>query len=176
MAVRGLRLVVAMSGLGQPGQVHRARMGNRQPGPAQAGSGQEERESQDAALPEDSEHGAKLASAPLRRKREGLKPASGTFHQPEGEQGERHLSGDVNLPGPCPEARRVLGGIGLVGAELVEIVVTSHVLPGRKLVLVGSGAEVLRQAIERQQSRGGNATGRPDKLAAAPIQWLFGDL
>ena len=75
VAVRGLRPVVAVPALGQPGRIHRAGMHHRQPRPPQAGSGQEECERQDAAPPEGSEHGAKLASAPLLRKREGRYPA-----------------------------------------------------------------------------------------------------
>jgi hypothetical protein len=74
VSVRGLRLVVTVPGLGQPGRVHRAGMRHRQPSPPQAGSGQQKRESQNAAPPDDADHAAKLARAPLLRKREGLLP------------------------------------------------------------------------------------------------------
>jgi hypothetical protein len=57
--------VVAVSALRQPGGVDRTGMRHRQPRSTQAGSGQEERECQDAALPEGTEHGAKLARAAL---------------------------------------------------------------------------------------------------------------
>jgi len=60
-----------MAGSGHPGQVHRTRMRHRQPRPSQARSGQEQRKSQNAALPEDTQHGANLACAALLRKREG---------------------------------------------------------------------------------------------------------
>jgi len=54
MAVRGLRLMVVMPALGQPGHVHRAWVRQRQPRSSQAGSGQKQRQRQDAAPPEDS--------------------------------------------------------------------------------------------------------------------------
>jgi hypothetical protein len=76
VAVRGLRPVVMVPDRGQPGRVHRAGMHHRQPRSPQAGSGEEEGDSQSAALPEGTEHGAKLAGTPLLRKRE---PAGGSY-------------------------------------------------------------------------------------------------
>jgi hypothetical protein len=116
VSVRGLRPVVTVPGLGQPGRVHRAGMRHRQPRPPQAWSGQQERESQDAAPPDDADHAAKLASAPLLRKRERLQ--------------------------------------------------APH---------VGARKEVVRQAVEWQQSGRGTATGRPHELAAAAIERLGRD-
>ena len=73
MPVRRLGPVVPVPGLSEPGRVHGAGMRHRQPRPSQAGSGQEERKSQDAALPEGTEHGAKLASAALLGKAGGAR-------------------------------------------------------------------------------------------------------
>jgi hypothetical protein len=101
--------MVTMAGAGQPQQVHRARVSNRQPRPSQAGSGQQEDERQDAAPPEGMEHGAKLANALLLRKREGLEPARGTSHQPKAEQGEQ---------GHCPVDR--VGNVLLDQPEVVH--------------------------------------------------------
>jgi hypothetical protein len=81
VALRGLRPVVTVPDRGQPGRVHRAGMRHRQPRSPQAGSGEEESESQSAALPEGTEHGAKLAGTPLLRKQEARQPAGGGSYQ-----------------------------------------------------------------------------------------------
>jgi hypothetical protein len=57
MAVAGLGGVLGMLALGQPGHVHRAGVRHRQPGPPQAGSGQEQGDGKGAAPPEEAKHG-----------------------------------------------------------------------------------------------------------------------
>jgi hypothetical protein len=86
-----------------------------------------------------------------------------------------HLARHFHLPRTGPQAAGVLRRIGLVGAELVEVVVPGHVLPGRELVVVGPWHETIRNAAEGQQRRRRSGPCRLDELAAAPIERFLGD-